>query len=82
MCIRDRTHILLIPRKIIPSLKDTSPEDSALLGHLLLVTSKIAGQEGLQNWRTIINTGEAAGQTVFHLHLHIIGGRDLSWPPG
>ena len=76
------THILVIPRKTIPSLKDASEEDSALLGHLLLVTSKIANQEGLQNWRTVINTGEAAGQTVFHLHLHIIGGRDLSWPPG
>ena len=76
------THILVIPRKIIPSLKDTSPEDSPLLGHLLLVTSKIAKQEGLQNWRTVINTGEQAGQTVFHLHVHILGGRLLSWPPG
>tara|TARA_Y100001968_G_scaffold107196_1_gene96936 strand:- start:1231 stop:1572 length:342 start_codon:yes stop_codon:yes gene_type:complete len=76
------THILVIPRKIIPSLKDAQEQDASLLGHLLIVTNKIAEQEGLQNWRTVINTGEGAGQTVFHLHLHIIGGRTLTWPPG
>tara|TARA_B100000700_G_C14857847_1_gene767150 strand:- start:496 stop:837 length:342 start_codon:yes stop_codon:yes gene_type:complete len=76
------THIIVIPRKSIPSLKEIEDDDKNLLGHLLLVTSKIAKKEGLENWRTIINTGESAGQTVFHLHLHIIGGRKLSWPPG
>ena len=76
------THILVIPRKIISSLKDAEDQDASLLGHLLIVTTKIAKQEGLENWRTVINTGEAAGQTVFHLHLHILGGRPLEWPPG
>ena len=57
-------------------------EDEELLGHLLLVSSQVAKEEGLDNWRTIINTGEEAGQTVFHQHIHVIGGRPLSWPPG
>ncbi len=75
-------HILVIPRKPITSLSEAKVEDQELLGHLLLVSKKIAKQEGLDNWRTIINTGEEAGQTVFHLHIHIIGGRPLKWPPG
>ncbi len=75
-------HILLIPRKPMRSLQDAEPEDKELLGHLLLISSKIAQQQGLDNWRTVINTGAEAGQTVFHLHLHIIGGRELKWPPG
>lgn len=75
-------HILVIPRKPIISLKEAQEEDKELLGHLLLVSSKIAKKEGLENWRTIINTGSGAGQTVFHLHIHIIGGRELKWPPG
>ena len=75
-------HILVIPKKSIRSLKDTGPEDKELLGHLLLISSKIAKQQGLTDWRTVINTGEEAGQTVFHLHLHIFGGRKLEWPPG
>ena len=76
------THILVIPRKKIRSLKEIEEKDTHLLGHLLLITSKIAKQEGLEDWRTVINTGEPSGQTVFHLHLHIIGGRPLEWPPG
>ena len=76
------THILVIPKKKLSSLKEATNEDSELLGHLLLVASKIAQKEGLQDWRTVINTGSNAGQTVFHLHLHILGGRKLSWPPG
>ncbi len=75
-------HILIIPRKKIISLKNAQIEDKELLGHLLLISAKIAQQEGLQDWRTIINTGEKAGQTVFHLHIHVIGGRELAWPPG
>tara|TARA_Y100001968_G_scaffold103629_1_gene93639 strand:- start:348 stop:686 length:339 start_codon:yes stop_codon:yes gene_type:complete len=74
-------HILIIPKKSISSLKDVENDDTALLGHLLLIAAKVAKQEGLESWRTIINTGASAGQTVFHLHLHIIGGRKLSWPP-
>ena len=76
------THILIIPRKPIPSLQDIKKEDQELLGHLLLKGTEIANAAGLESWRTIINTGEEAGQTVFHLHIHIIGGRKLSWPPG
>tara|TARA_Y100001968_G_scaffold175682_1_gene161000 strand:- start:597 stop:938 length:342 start_codon:yes stop_codon:yes gene_type:complete len=76
------THILLIPRKTIRSLKEAEDQDKKLLGHLLFISSKIAQQEGLDNWRTVINTGKESGQTVFHLHLHIIGGRPLLWPPG
>ncbi len=75
-------HILVIPRRRLSSLKDAMTEDAELLGHLLLVASLVANQEGLDDWRTIINTGEGAGQTVFHLHLHVIGGRPLTWPPG
>lgn len=76
-------HILLIPRKPIPRLCDATAEDQALLGHLMLIASKIAEQEGLgDKYRLVVNNGEGAGQTVFHLHLHIIGGRPLSWPPG
>ena len=75
-------HVLVIPRKHIPSLKEAQPEQEALLGHLLLVAAQIARQEGLEDWRTVINTGADAGQTVFHLHVHVIGGRPLAWPPG
>ena len=76
------THILIIPRKPIQSLKQIKKEDQELLGHLLLKGTEIAKAAGLKSWRTVINTGEEAGQTVFHLHIHIIGGRRLSWPPG
>ena len=76
------THILLIPRKPIISLREAEKKDQNLLGHLLLIATEIAKREGLVNWRTVINTGSKAGQTVFHLHIHIIGGRSLSWPPG
>jgi histidine triad (HIT) family protein len=53
-----------------------------LLGHLLLVAAQVARQEGLAGWRTVINSGAEAGQTVFHLHVHVVGGRPLTWPPG
>ncbi len=75
-------HVLVIPRKPIERLNQAGSEDEALLGHLLLVASKVAKQEGLEAWRTVINTGAEAGQTVFHLHVHVIGGRELGWPPG
>ncbi len=75
-------HILIIPRKPIKSLYEVSDKDAELLGHLLVASAKIAKQEGLSNWRTVINTGSEAGQTVFYLHIHIIGGRSLAWPPG
>ena len=75
-------HLLVIPRKPIESLRSASEDDGALLGHLLLVAARVAKQEGLSDWRTVINSGAAAGQTVFHLHVHVLGGRALDWPPG
>ncbi|MEI2579690.1 histidine triad nucleotide-binding protein [Scytonema sp. PRP1] len=76
-------HILVIPKKPIPRLADAESEDDALLGHLLLTVKRVAEQAGLTNgYRLVINTGPDAGQTVYHLHLHILGGRQMTWPPG
>lgn len=77
------THILVIPKKPIPKLAEAGTEDKELLGHMLLSVKKIAEQEGLSNgYRVVINTDEDGGQTVFHLHMHLLGGRSLAWPPG
>lgn len=76
------THVLLIPKKPIPKLSDATPADHALLGHLLIKVEAVAEQLGLSGFRVVINNGEEAGQTVFHLHLHILGGRSMAWPPG
>ena len=78
------THILVIPKQPIPKLADATPDDKELLGHLLLTVKNIADQAGLteNGYRVVINTGSDAGQTVFHLHLHLLGGRSLTWPPG
>jgi len=76
-------HILVIPKKPIPKLADAESQDHALLGHLLLTVKRVAEEAGLQNgYRVVINTGADGGQTVDHLHLHILGGRHLAWPPG
>lgn len=75
-------HVLVIPRQPLVNLADATAADEGLLGHLLLVAAQVARQEGLRGWRTVINSGAEAGQTVFHLHVHVIGGRPLSWPPG
>ena len=75
-------HMLVIPRQPIESLRSAEAADERLLGHLLLVAAKVAKQEGLSDFRTVINSGAAAGQTVFHLHVHVMGGRSLAWPPG
>ncbi|MEB3209740.1 MAG: histidine triad nucleotide-binding protein [Leptolyngbyaceae bacterium] len=76
-------HVLLIPKKPIPKLADAEPDDQALLGHLLLTAKKVADQLGLdKGYRVVINTGDDGGQTVYHLHLHLLGGRALQWPPG
>ena len=77
-------HLLVIPREHIESLDDASQRDEALLGHLLRVAARVANQEGLSEsgYRAVVNTGEGAGQSVFHLHVHVLGGRALSWPPG
>ncbi len=77
-------HILLVPRKPIVHIEAAAQEDAALLAHLMLTVGKIARAEGLAEggFRTVMNTGTDGGQTVPHLHIHIIGGRSLSWPPG
>ena len=73
------THILIIPNKIIPTLNDVTPQDEALLGHLLVVARQLAAQEGIaeDGYRLLINCGQHANQEVFHLHLHLFGGRPL-----
>jgi histidine triad (HIT) family protein len=77
------THVLLVPRKPIAKLSDAGAADQALLGHLLLTAGKLAQQLGVGDaFRIAINNGAGAGQSVFHLHLHILGGRSLKWPPG
>lgn len=77
------THILVIPKQPIPRLSEATAADQTLLGHLLVTVQHIAAQEGLaQGYRVVINNGNDGGQTVDHLHLHILGGRPLSWPPG
>ena len=76
-------HILVIPKQPIPKLADAESQDHALMGHLLLTVKRVAEQEGLTNgYRVVINTGADGGQTVDHLHLHILGGRAMTWPPG
>ena len=78
------THILLVPKKPLPRLADATGDDQALLGHLLLKAADVAAQAGLApgGFRLVINNGPDAGESVPHLHLHILGGRYLQWPPG
>lgn len=78
------THLLVIPRKPIPTLDAAGPEDAELLGKLLLVAAQVAREAGIaeRGYRTVINCNAEAGQTVFHLHLHVLGGRPMQWPPG
>lgn len=77
------THMLVVPKQHIASLANTSPADAALLGHLLQVTTQLAASLGLsKGFRTVVNTGTDGGQTVDHLHLHLLGGRAMHWPPG
>ncbi len=76
-------HLLVIPKKPIPQISLAGPEDQALLGHLLLTAQKVAQDAGLeQGYRLVINNGLEGGQTVYHLHIHILGGRSMGWPPG
>jgi histidine triad (HIT) family protein len=76
------THLLIIPKKPITGIESADPEDQSLLGHLMLTCKKIALDHNLKNYRLVINNGQEAGQTVFHLHIHLIAGRLLTWPPG
>jgi histidine triad (HIT) family protein len=76
-------HVLIIPREHISSLAEATAEHGALLGHLMGVASKIARDKGLaKGYRVVVNIGEEGGQTVDHLHLHLMGGRQMTWPPG
>ena len=76
-------HLLVVPRKPIPSLDDLTEEDEPLTGHLFTVAKDVAAREGLTDgYRLVINCGPDANQTVYHLHLHVIGGREMGWPPG
>ncbi|MBI2956666.1 MAG: histidine triad nucleotide-binding protein [Acidobacteria bacterium] len=78
------THILVVPRRHIPSLNELAAKDAGLIGHLHLVAAQLARQRGIaeSGYRVVLNTGRGAGQSVFHLHLHLLGGRGMRWPPG
>jgi histidine triad (HIT) family protein len=77
------SHTLICPRKHLVSLADASAEDAAMLGRLQLLAAQLARERKLTDgYRTVINNGRGAGQSVFHLHLHLLGGRDFRWPPG
>ncbi len=77
------THVLIVPKEHIRGLKEATPEQAEILGYCQIVAAKIAKQRGIEDgYRTVYNVGPRAGQSVFHLHLHLLGGRDLRWPPG
>ena len=77
------THVLVIPKKHIAGLKEASLEDAEVIGRCHLAAAQIARDRNIENgYRTVLNVGPQAGQSVFHLHVHLIGGRQLSWPPG
>ncbi len=78
------THVLVIPRKHAASIAELNEADAGLLGHLMLTGNKVAKQKGIAEggYRLVVNTGKNGGQTVFHLHLHVLGGRPMHWPPG
>ncbi|HIK20365.1 MAG TPA: histidine triad nucleotide-binding protein [Synechococcus sp. M44_DOE_062] len=76
-------HILVVPKEPISGISQAKPEHEALLGHLLLTAQRVAAEAGLsKGYRLVINEGEDGGQTVFHLHIHVLGGRGMGWPPG
>jgi len=77
------THVLIIPKQHIVGLKEAKPEDAEIIGYMHLVAARLARERGIEDgYRTVLNVGPRSGQSVFHLHLHLIGGRDLRWPPG
>jgi len=75
-------HILRIPKKHIPKISEMEESDNELIGGLFSTAAKICKEKALFDYRLVINNGEKAGQTVFHIHLHVIGGRTMEWPPG
>ncbi len=77
------THVLIVPKRHIAGLKEANAGDAQLMGHCQLVAARIARERGIEDgYRTVYNVGPKAGQSVFHLHLHLLGGRALHWPPG
>jgi histidine triad (HIT) family protein len=76
------THVLVIPKAPCSRVSECGPEDAEALGHLMWAAGEVARREGLEDFRIVINDGSGAGQAVFHVHLHVIGGRALKWPPG
>lgn len=78
------THVLVIPRKHISTINDLTSDDKNIVGEMMLAAQEVAKQEGIEEsgYRLIMNCNEGAGQTVFHIHLHILGGRRMNWPPG
>lgn len=76
------THVLIVPKKTIAKLSDLTPNDEQLIGHMHVIAAQIAKENGLTDYRTVCNCGSEAGQSVFQLHLHLMGGRSFSWPPG
>ena len=76
------THLLLIPKKPIATLNDLTPGDAELVGGLFLLAKKLMGDLGHTDYRTVFNCGAEAGQSVFHIHLHVLAGRPMGWPPG
>ncbi len=77
-------HVLIIPKKMIPTINDLNPEDAELVGRLFLIAKEIAKEKGIdkEGYRLVFNVNEGAGQTVFHIHLHLMGGRKFNWPAG
>lgn len=78
------THILIIPKRRIATINDVTPDDAALIGKMVLVARDLAAEEGISEdgYRLVFNCNQDGGQSVFHIHLHLLGGRALSWPPG
>ena len=78
------THLLIVPREHLESLDEASQKDEVMLGHLMRVAARVANDAGLSEsgYRAVVNTGAGAGQSVFHLHVHVLGGRPMHWPPG
>lgn len=78
------THILIVPKRHIPSVSHLEPDDAEIMGRLFLAAQELAEREGVDGggYRMVVNAGPDAGQTVFHLHLHLLGGRRMAWPPG
>ncbi len=76
------THFLVIPKAHIASVSEVTPENQAVVGHIFSVIAQITKELGLESYRVVSNIGEQAGQSVFHLHFHVLSGRDMTWPPG